>query len=144
MTVIAWDGKTLAADKRATSGGLALTVTKIERSGPSTLLGHTGDCATGRELKAWWLAGAKPADFPASARKDDSYATLIVITPGKITYYNTGPYPLVLEQTFAAWGSGRDFALAAMHLGKDAREAVAVACVFQTDCGSGIDTLTLE
>ena len=37
----------------------------------------------------------------------------------------------------------RDFALAAMHLGKSAREAVEVACALDVFCGNGIDTLEL-
>ena len=41
-------------------------------------------------------------------------------------------------------GHGRDFTLAAMHLGHDARTAVEVACALDAFCGCGIDTLTLE
>jgi hypothetical protein len=43
-----------------------------------------------------------------------------------------------------AFGSGRDYAEAAMFLGCDAKRAVEVACQFQTDCGNGIDTLRLK
>jgi hypothetical protein len=31
-----------------------------------------------------------------------------------------------------------------MYLGRSALEAVRIACVFQTDCGSGTDVLMLE
>ena len=47
-----------------------------------------------------------------------------------------------VEDQFAAWGSGRDFALTAMHLGKSAREAVEIACLFENGCGNGVDVLT--
>lgn len=51
MTVIAWDGSALAADKRAVSGGgIARACTKIERHG-SSLLGITGDWDTGAEMR---------------------------------------------------------------------------------------------
>lgn len=144
MTVIVWDGKTLAADKRASSGSLRFTVCKIERSGDRTLLGTTGSSATSQELLHWWKNGADPAKFPAAARNDESYGTLVVITPGRIAQYTMGPYPTVIVQAQMAFGSGRDFALAALHMGADARKAVEVACHFATDCGDGIDTLTLE
>lgn len=50
MTVICWDGKTLAADKRATSVGLARTVTKVQRHG-DVLLAMTGDWDVAAEMR---------------------------------------------------------------------------------------------
>lgn len=131
----------LAADKRAVSGGgIARTVTKIARHGDA-LLCITGDWDTGAEMREWFRAGALPADFPPKAREDK--CTLIVIDSGGIRSFATGPYPLLIEAKRCAWGSGRDFAEAAMYLGKSAADAVAVACVFQTDCGNGVDVLEL-
>ncbi|MFX3547700.1 hypothetical protein V8918_02925 [Ralstonia mannitolilytica] len=141
MTVICWDGKTLAADKRATSVGLARTVTKIQRCG-DLLLAMTGDWDVAAEIREWFKAGAVPRDFPAKARED--LATLIVIGRGSLAVYSTGPFPIPIESEKAAFGSGRDFAEAAMYLGCSAVEAVSVACHFQTDCGNGIDALTLD
>ena len=142
MTVIAWDGKTLAADKRATSGGgIARSVTKIERFGES-LLAITGGWDVAAEMREWFKAGADPEKFPAKAR--DDVATLIVIRSGApIVTYSAGPFPMPIEADFIAFGSGRDYAEAAMFLGHDAAEGVRVASHFQTDCGNGIDTLTL-
>ena len=140
MTVIAWDGMTLAADKRALTGGaMHRTTTKIEQHGDA-LLAVTGGWDVGIELREWWKAGAKPSDFPPKAR--DDVATLIVIRPGAVVTYASGPYPLPMEGEKFAFGSGRDFAEAAMYCGKTAAEAVAVACHFQSDCGNGIDVLT--
>ena len=141
MTVIAWDGKTLSADKRATSVGLARTVTKIQRSG-ELLLAMTGDWDVAVELREWFKAGAVPRHFPEKAREDN--ASLIVIGRGGVVVYSTGPFPMPIEQEKVAFGSGRDFAEAAMYLGCTAVEAVSVACHFQTDCGNGIDALTLN
>jgi hypothetical protein len=142
MTCIAFDGKTLAADKLATSGGgIGRAVTKIWRHG-SALLAITGGFDVGVELREWWKAGADPLLFPAKAREE--VATLIVITADAINTFNSGPYPMRIEAGRAAFGSGRDYAEAAMYLGQSAAAAVGVACVFQTDCGNGVDTLTLE
>lgn len=115
MTVIVWDGKTLAADKRATcGGGISRTVTKIKRSG-EFLLGMSGDWDIACALRAWWESGAEPANFPDCAREGD--ATLMVLRPGYIATYQSGPYPLPIEAERCAFGSGRDYAEATMHLG---------------------------
>lgn len=139
MTVIAWDGRALAADKRATEvGGIGRTVTKIERHGKA-LLAVTGVWDVAAEVREWWKSGAVADAFPAKAQ--EGVATLIVIDGGKIVAYAAGPHPMVIEAQKCAFGSGRDFAEAAMYLGRTAREAVEVACVFQTDCGNGVDVL---
>ncbi|MEN7527019.1 hypothetical protein [Cupriavidus sp. DL-D2] len=142
MTVIAWDGQTLAADRRATAGsGIARTVTKIQKH-DDVLLAVTGNWDVAIEMREWFRAGAVPADFPAKAREGD--ATLIVIRRDSIVTFTAGPYPMPIEEQKAAWGSGRDYAEATMYLGGTAEQGVAVASHFQTDCGNGFDTLTLD
>lgn len=140
MTCIAWDGKTLAGDKRATNSGISRTVRKIERHG-DVLLGMTGTFDVAAELREWFKQGCDPEKFPSKAR--DDVATLIVIDADGVRTYCAGPFPMHYEESQLAWGSGRDFAHAAMHLGCTASAAVDVACRFQTDCGNGIDTLEL-
>jgi len=143
MTIIAYDGKTLAADKRAEYCGLARTVTKIFRH-EGALVGIAGNGAQAREMLAWYEQGAKHENFPPSQRDRDDWASLITITDAGIFNYERTPYPSRIEDQFMAWGSGRDYAITAMHLGKSAREAVEIACLFDVNCGNGIDTLALE
>ena len=143
MSVIAWDGSTLAADKRIVSQGLSKTCTKIFRH-EGSLLGITGDWDLGMELVEWYRAGAVPKDFPEEARKDGGKSSLTVIDGKGIFVYSAGPFPLLVEDKHFAAGSGRDFAYAAMHLGRGAVEAVRIACVFQSDCGNGYDVMTLH
>jgi hypothetical protein len=61
-----------------------------------------------------------------------------------ISFYERSPYPLRFEGIIFAIGSGRDFATAAMHLGHSASVAVSTACILDSACGNGIDTLTLD
>ena len=143
MTVIAWDGKTLAADKRFTSQGLVYTVTKIHRLG-ELLLGASGDAASAAEAIDWIRRGRRHGDFPERLRSKDCYVDLIVIDNGKILEYENSPFPTEIEDTIMAIGSGRDFALSAMYLGKTAKEAVEIACLFDSGCGNGVDVLTVE
>jgi hypothetical protein len=146
MTIICWDGKTLAADKRATCCGYPSTVTKISRALSGELLAFSGDLDVGRALVEWFNGGADPKSFPDNRTGDGSTrAVLMVVTlAGKIARYECLPVALFFEDRFAAMGSGRDYALAAMYLGHDARRAVEVACALDTGCGNGTDTLELQ
>ena len=141
MTVLVYDGKTLAADKQATNGGLKRTVTKVFRVG-DLAVGFSGDYGQAMEMLDWVRSGRKVEAFPASQRGDDWCSTL-VIDGGRILVYEKSPYPLVIEDPVFASGSGRGFAVAAMYCGLDARRAVAVACQFETGCGMGIDAIDL-
>lgn len=144
MTVVAWDGKTLAADKRTSFGGLHATTTKVHRANGALLAG-CGVTAQVVELLCWYRAGCNPATFPEIQRDAKESVSLLAIQPGGLLLqWETTPYPLVLENKQWAIGSGRDFAIMAMHLGKTAREAVELACVFDSNSGNGVDSMDLE
>jgi ATP-dependent protease HslVU (ClpYQ) peptidase subunit len=145
MTVIVWDGKTLAADKQATNSGLKMTVTKIKRINED-LFGVTGDFDLAQSTLKWFADGADPEKFPKHQETDDKWVGLVRITPDKrILKYERSPFPMDYTQMGKmAWGSGRDYALAAMAMGADAVKAVEVACQFESTCGLGVDFLTHE
>lgn len=141
MTCIAWDGTTLAADKQSTFAGLPRTTTKIHRAKDGSLMGATGTTAVCVALRNWYDAGAIAADFPD---KDKDSSLLVVKPDGTTLLFGSNATPIHIEDAFYAMGSGRDFATAAMHLGKTAREAVEVACKFDVYCGRGVDELDLH
>lgn len=141
MTCIAWDGKELAADKASTVVGLSMTVTKIHKV-YGRLIAFTGDADPAMQMLAWFKAGADPAKYPEDMKKDETTA-YVIEAGGQILKYTKSAYPEKWEDRFFAAGSGRDYAMAAMYLGKSAREAVEVACHFENSCGNGVDTLTL-
>lgn len=142
MTVIAWDGTTLAADRRATDAGLPRTATKIVRSSRGCLVGMCGESAISRLMLEWFERGAPQESFPRQAADKDCPAKLVIVwLDGKIDVYEHTSAPIRFLDPFMAWGSGRDFAIAAMALGKTAREAVELACRFNIDCGNGVDEL---
>lgn len=147
MSVIAWDGKTLAADKRAVMGTLIVATTKIFRitnyNEGGALVGYAGDAAAGEEMLHWFKNGAIPEKLPAAQRdKNDWVGLLVIWATGAIWKYENTPHPVKLMPQKFAIGSGRDFGLAAMHLGKTAKEAVEIACLFDNTCGDGVDVLT--
>lgn len=134
----------MAADKLADSGGLRVSVTKIYRIN-GHLVGSAGCSPAANEIMAWFARGADPSDFPEHQRSNENWAGLLVVKPdGGILKFEATPYPVILDPgQQMAIGSGRDFAMAAMLLGKDAMGAVEVACRLDCGCGGGVDFLTL-
>ena len=146
MSVIAWDGECLAADKQATVGSLYVATTKIWRRGTGrsadTLAMLTLVRAEGLVV-GWRCASRLPAKPPRRLQG-------VGVTARRYPGWEAGalpahPHPVRYDegQKFAI-GSGRDFALAAMHLGRSADEAVRVACEFDQCCGNGVDELRLN
>lgn len=145
MTVIAWDGKTLSADKQAVSGGYGQTVTKIFKL-CGELYGFAGNAGHAAALVVWFNNGAIIENWPEPSDKEDVANFIVITKDGQIREYEGGAcgYYDIVEDRFTAMGSGRDYALAAMYLGQDSRTAVEVACALDINCGKGIDTLTLK
>lgn len=144
MTIIAWDGKTLAADKAGTNCGYRRTCTKIFRV-PGGLVGFAGDGSRAMALLEWFRGCRDPRLYPEFQRNEGTAVGCMFIADGGNCYgYYLSPYPEWNQDRFDAIGSGRDYALAAMYLGYDARRAVEVASALDNGCGNGIDVLTLE
>ena len=108
MTVIAWDGTILAADKLQVCGEMRRTVSKLERI-DDLLVAATGFGWAAREMIEWVRRGRSPEDFPACQRDKDTWATLTVIEDRRCLLYERSPYPTKLEDRIFADGAGRDF-----------------------------------
>ena len=143
MTIIAWDGKTLAADRAATNCGYQRSATKIFRV-PGGIVGFAGDESRAMAFLEWFKGRCDPAKFPEFQKGDGAVGCLFVLDDVTNLAYLSTAYPAVHTDKFDAIGSGRDYALAAMYLGHDAKRAVEVACALDNDCGNGIDMLTLH
>lgn len=143
MTCIAWDGTTLAADRRISYGGTICETTKIFKIG-GCLVGGSGEMPYIIALFEWVRSGRIVADYPEHQKDRIDWQPMLLIEPTAIAcIYERSPYPVRYEQKHAAIGTGREYARAAMYLGKTAKEAVEVACALDIGCGNGIDTLTL-
>ena len=117
------------------------------KAGVILLVATSGDADAGAEVVEWVRAGRDPATYPAKSR--DGKADLLVIqqrpTGGaRVLKYESTPYPIEMEDDIFAMGSGRDFALMAMHLGRSAAQAVQLTDEFQSDCGNGVDVVSFE
>lgn len=141
MTVIAWDGKILAADRMVVDGYAKFPGTKIHRIN-GELFGASGCWPTGIARLDWVRAGMDPASYPRVS--EEEFGRLIRITAdGQIMLYTLNGFPMRYESPFYAIGSGSEFALAAMYLGQTAKQAVHVASELSSECGMGIDVLEL-
>lgn len=142
MSVIAWDGETLAADRQGTSAGMRHAVKKIYKINDE-LIGITGSFDNGIALLNWY----KDPDnypFPECQKTEDYSGLLIIEKDGSIWVVHKQPFKLQFFSKFHAVGAGRDFAMAAMYLGSSSTEAVRIASIYETSCGMGVDSLTFD
>lgn len=147
MTVIAWDGKRLAADRRL-NGGTGYqnaSVTKIKRLPSGALLGCCGGMSFCQAIFAWMEAGADPDLVDKTwFEHEEMSAQAILILPDKTILLYEHVIPIPIESPFYAIGSGGSYATAAMHLGQNASKAVEIACMYDSECGNGVDVLELD
>ena len=141
MTVIAWDGTILAADRQATNGSAKGTVSKMTQTpdGAFVLTG-AGNPAVLRLLVQWFNAGRKAEAWPAAQSGDNwTYLIALEVARRKLWVYERWPVEVVLEDPFDAWGSGCEYAIGVMACQRSAVEAVRVAARFDAYSGRGCD-----
>lgn len=143
MSVIAWDGKHVAADRQATNADMRRATRKVWRISGDEIAACTGEEAGGLDMVRWYEMGAAREKFPA-AQATDRWTRLIVFTERGAKVYEQAPEPIILTKPFMAWGSGRDFAMGAMAMGADARRAVQIASKFNIACGMGVDVVRIR
>lgn len=142
MSIVAYDGKSLAADRQMTRGNFKFEVRKIRRIN-SYVLAWTGYMSSGLAMAHWFENGALRGDFPACQQNNELWARLIVVSKDEVVYYEQTPHAIGVYAPYMAWGQGSDFAMGAMSHGATAKEAVEIACRFDTGCGFGVDVETL-
>jgi hypothetical protein len=139
MTTIAWDGKTLATDRMASHGGSRRFVRKLFDCG-EWMYGGTGNFDEVHLIAEWLTGGAKTSERVTldesnhcgiAVRKDDGRAFSV---EGKRVLF------VAIRGERFATGSGHEYAMAAMTLGKTAAQAVAFAARFDLYTGLGVDT----
>ena len=140
MTTIAWDGKTLAADRQAHHGP---SNTKYECKKLRVLNGRAiagaGIKCLNDAMASWITCGG---DLPEACKQGEY---IVVVAKGENTceVYEGVPIPLVIPSGVKlAWGSGAQAAMAAMECGKNAEEAIQIASRVDLDTGMGYDSHT--
>ena len=145
MSVVAWDGKTLAADKLGLYGCVTSATTKLFYSNNGGAVAFVGTLENGLALVDWYMRGSNKDEWPDSQKDDNNWSVLIVAEPGvAVHFYERLPFPQKVEDRFCAWGSGKEFAIGAMAMGADAKTAVEVAIAHCDSCGIGVTSIEVN
>lgn len=140
MTTIAWDGKTLAADRQVTFHNSTADgeIMKIARAPDGSLTGSCGDLYSAGAWLRWFESGL--GDRPPVA---DDFSALIVRRNGTLELHRQAGWVQLHAPRFTM-GSGADYATGAMVMGADAVRAVHVAAMFDIGTGDTVDALELR
>lgn len=142
MTVIATDGKTVAADTQSLFGSEERALRRAQKivAEGGLVFGVAGVAGMRKHVIKWYLDGADPHNVPPS-HKSDGWTLMVVHPGGRVTVCNDdSPYPSDVDPPFAI-GSGDRVAQTAMLCGKSPAEAVALAIKMLTTCGGEVDVI---
>jgi hypothetical protein len=141
MTTIAWDGRTLAADKQSTSGGTPTPTTKIFEAispdGERWIYGCSGQSAMCQEFTRRLNAGLPMTDMT-------DFDVLAVDPAGGVWWASHNLVWSRMQVKNWAMGSGADYALGAMAAGASAAAAIDIAMRLDVNTGIGVDALELH
>ena len=144
MTVIAWDGHVLAADRQATHGDTIASVKKAWPLKNGGAVAVCGNLSHGLALKRWVEEGMERKKFP-KLKESEEWTRLIVALPGKsVVMFENTPEAIEIIDPFLAWGCGREAALGALEMGASAIKAVEVASKWVEGCGRGFDAIMIH
>lgn len=156
MTTIVFDGTSLAADGIAIDAGTKHPMKKIikgkHRTKGAYVAAGYGNCQVSTRLHEWYRTGAKPELYPEmpDQNEDCNFAGLVVIedvgvSPKVYEYVSSGSERFTYEHVPKwAWGTGRNYALGAMAMGANARQAVEVAIVFDPHSGGEVSVVDVS
>lgn len=149
MTTIAYKGGIIAADSRETytteAGGA--TVNRCEKlfrkkvNRRDVIIGTAGGSYAGMIFVDWYGSGKSPPEVLLDLDLEEDFDVLI-LDHGKVFVCNHLCRPVEIIDPFCAVGSGRKAALAAMHCGRSAREAVRIACLIDPYSALPITTMS--
>lgn len=151
MTTVAWDGKLMAADTLATdSWGLKhyasdKIAVHCPPRGEYVLIGMAGEkghlAKWIRSIDGMTIDEIVARGYPDHHTDTNDPAIMLVTRVGsdiKLYIHVNGAFLTGITREFHAIGSGRDYALAAMHLGKCAIGAIKVAMEFDNGTGGEV------
>lgn len=136
MTTIVYRDGVLAADTQMTTGDLKAYGRKLIRVGEREawvgLAGVLADC----QKFVRHFSGEEEAEF---SEEHDDFSALIMYDDGSVECVDpSGKAHKLEDDEFFAIGSGSGPALAAMHMGADARRAVEIALLVDVNSGGEV------
>jgi len=125
----------IAADSMCSSDDAFYLVEKL-RKGKVSIYGGCGDWD--KLLKFYQAIEA------GSELDSDVDVTILELRNDGIWIYESTIIPARIKNDFWAIGTGSGYAIAAMHLGLSPKEAVGIACLYDTSSHEPIDSMTLR
>lgn len=142
MTTVAYRDGVLAADTLGCSH-IRRHCKKLHRVGDS-ILGFSGNYMDCLHFVRWFEKKDGPLTF-ANFRNDNSDApdvAAIVVCNGEAEKWTEHCQPTPIYEPFFAIGSGAQAAMAAMHMGASAKEAVKIAMLIDPHTAGEVETLS--
>lgn len=142
MSVVAWDGKVLAADSMTTNNDMGYTTSKMHR-GDDAVFAFCGETDGMLMLLEWYAKGAQTEEWPLAIQciGDHDFRTRMVVADRRgLHFYERLPYPQWVLDPYMAFGSGRDYAMGAMAMGANAVQAVEAAIKHCQTCGGPVES----
>jgi len=136
MTTIAFDGFTLAADTLITNGDCVFgELEKIHVLDDGRLFAAAGAMDVVFAVKDWLNGGEKP-----EIKDNDTFIGIVISAEDNGYVANEISAKLRLFPACIPWagGTGEPYALTAMKCGKEAREAVEIACKMDIRSGGKV------
>jgi hypothetical protein len=144
VTVIAYDGRYVAADRRVTTDSGMIGVSCKLDIHEQQVLTTCGPSDHGEALVIWFKDGKNPAAFPFPKHGEREAYLYVFGKDQPVMCFQTWPAPVLFAMREFAAGTGGDVARTALHLGRDAREAVRLANELNCYCGGGVDYIDLH
>lgn len=139
MTTIAFDGTHIAADTLISDNGCVYGYTSKIHQVKGGVLATSGGLVDITLAIDWFNVG-RPAEAKPTL---ESFYAIFIPDVGQPQEYGERLVPLFVVIPWAG-GSGRDFALSAMKLGKNCREAVEFAASIDLCTGGDIESIRVR
>lgn len=150
MTTIAWDGMTIAADSQSTTGGrMSFRDNKIIPGDGASIngrkviyIGLAGTSGDERHIISWLSSMKDENGVEREMNPEVDCIVMLITAEGNcftVQKNKDNSVPWIYESHAPyAIGSGADFAISAMHLGFNAKDAVSHACELDAYSGGEI------
>lgn len=141
MTTLAYDGKTLAADRGAFYGDVIVSRRKLHRiewHGVPAICATCGEVAVTQQILRWMQG--KEFEHP----KHDESSMVLAVTKSGLWSICSTLMPLKINSKIFATGVGGAMAMGALAAGATSKQAIKIVERWGCGASNGIDEMTLE
>lgn len=135
MTTIAYRDGIMAADSLSTANGIRFAEVVKMRRVRGVVFGFSGSTCDIQAFADWIK---NEGDYPSDLAP---FEALVIDGTNGLRLYECGKHSFPIDEEFTAIGTGREIALAAMHMGATSHDAVKLAIKLDTRSGGPIRTL---